>query len=182
MTREQFWHGVCSPSSMTRRKSARTARIANPMNVHQFLRDRGIPFERILHQPRYDAQRLAETVEVSGREVAKTVLLRTEHDYLLAVLPATCQVDLGQVAQNLRATYVRLATEAEIAERFSDCQVGAIPPFGSHYGLTTLVDSSLAGDEQILFEGNTHDEAIRMGFEDFRRVEEPLVTCFASEA
>jgi Ala-tRNA(Pro) deacylase len=149
------------------------------MNVTQLLRTRGILFERIVHHPQYDAQRLAETVGVSGHRVVKTVLLRTDQDYLLAVLPATHQVDLAQVAQNLRAKRAALATEEEIAERFSDCQLGAIPPFGSYYGITTLIDQSLADDEEIVFEGNTHDEAIRMRFEDFRELEKPVVTTFA---
>jgi Ala-tRNA(Pro) deacylase len=95
------------------------------------------------------------------------------------VLPATHQIDLGQVAQNLRAKLATLATEKEIAERFTDCQVGAIPPFGSYYGITTLIDESLADGEEIVFEGNTHDEAIRMRFEDFRELEKPVVTAFA---
>ena len=42
-----------------------------------------------------------------------------------------------------------------------------------------LVDDSLAKDAEIVFDGNTHDEAIRMKFEDSRLIEEPLIFDFA---
>jgi prolyl-tRNA editing enzyme YbaK/EbsC (Cys-tRNA(Pro) deacylase) len=47
--------------------------------------------------------------------------------------------------------------------------------------MKTIVDSKLAEDEYIWFEGNTHDEAIRMKFADFNRLEQPLVGPFADE-
>jgi len=37
----------------------------------------------------------------------------------------------------------------------------------------------LAEDDEIWFEGNTYKEAIRMKFDDFRRLEQPLVASFA---
>lgn len=37
-------------------------------------------------------------------------------------------------------------------------------------------DKSLAEAEQFVFEGNTHDEAIRMQFADYRELEKPLLT------
>lgn len=47
--------------------------------------------------------------------------------------------------------------------------------------MKTIVEQSLADDEEIVFEGNTHHEAIRMKFEDFRRIEERLVASFEAE-
>ena len=60
-------------------------------------------------------------------------------------------------------------------------RVWQLPPFGSRYGLKTIVDSTLAEDEVILFEGNTHHDAIRMKFDDYRRLENPVVASFAVE-
>jgi Ala-tRNA(Pro) deacylase len=57
-----------------------------------------------------------------------------------------------------------------------------LPPFGSHYGLDTIVDERLAEEEEIIIESNTHDEALRLRFEDFRRVENPLIADFAVTA
>jgi Ala-tRNA(Pro) deacylase len=80
---------------------------------------------------------------------------------------------------NLRARFLELASEEEFQQTFPDCQIGALPPFGSQYEMTTLLEESLAGQEQITFEGNTHDQAIRMKCADFQRLENPVVMRFA---
>jgi len=148
------------------------------MNVKQFLQERGVSFDDIPHRPTFEAQRLAEAVAVSGYEVAKTVLLRVDGTYMLALLPAPKRVDLDMAREALQARHVELASEEEISRVFPDCETGAIPPFGSQYGIRTLVDESLTEDDQIVFEGNTHDEAFRIRFADFQRLEDPWVGNF----
>ena len=147
------------------------------MNVQRFLNEHHVPFDILTHEPTYDAQHMAQAVHVPGREVAKTVLLRANHGYkyLVAVLPATSMIDFAKASRNLGDTELALATELEMADVCPDCEIGALPPFGSHYGLNTVVDESLAADETIVFEGNAHTEAIRMKFADFCDLEHPLV-------
>jgi Ala-tRNA(Pro) deacylase len=149
------------------------------MNVQDFLRNRDIPFDALEHDPTYTAQSLAQAVHVSGEEVAKTVLLAVDDGFVLAVLPATHQVDTMRVKAFLGATRVELATERECGRWFEDCELGVLPPFGSKYGLRTMVDRSLLEDEMIVFEGNSHHEAIRMSCQDFIDVEEPIVASFS---
>ena len=153
------------------------------MRIEQFLRDKGVEFTVVPHQDTYDAQRMAQALHVPGREVAKTVLLRADSDFahIVAVLPATKSIDLDRVSEALGGSKVELATEIEIAHHCPDCEMGVLPPFGSQYGMKTIVDTSLAEDEEIFFEGNTHHEAIRMKFADFRRIEQPLVFSFAQQ-
>ena len=64
-------------------------------------------------------------------------------------IPATCQVDLERVRQELNAARVELASEAEMEKLCPDCEPGAIPPFGSLYHLTTLVDEAPAGRDVL---------------------------------
>ena len=77
------------------------------------------------------------------------------------------------------AEMVELASEPECGECFPDCELGALPPFGSKYGLQTLVDRSLCDDEEIVFEGNTHHEAIRMKFRDYTELEQSTIADFS---
>ncbi len=153
------------------------------MKIPEFLRSIEVNFDVISHRDTYDAQHLAESLHVSGREVAKTVLLRADHgySYIVVVLPANKSVDFERVSQALGGSHIELATELEIKQHCPDCEIGALPPFGSQYGMRTLVDGSLAEDDNIYFEGNTHHEAIRMKFADFRRIEQPLVASLATE-
>jgi Ala-tRNA(Pro) deacylase len=149
------------------------------MNVSEFLDNRSIPYARVDHVPTFTAQRLAQAVHCSGEMVAKTVLLKVDDGFVLAVLPATHQVDLLRVQVFLGARHVDLASEKECGKHFEDCEVGALPPFGSYYGIRTLFDESLAGEEDIVFTGNTHEEAIRMRTRDYLALEEPIVAAFS---
>jgi Ala-tRNA(Pro) deacylase len=151
------------------------------MNVAKFLEAGKYQFERVPHRATYSAQHLAHELHVPGREVAKTVLLRADGGYkhVVAVLPANKTIDFKKASKLLGGSKLELATEFDIAAHCPDCDFGVLLPFGSRYGMKTIVDSSLADDEDIWFEGNTHDEAIRMKFAEFRRLEQPLVAPFA---
>ncbi len=153
------------------------------MNVTEFLVERKVQFALIRHREAHDAQRLAATIHVSGREVAKTVLLKADGGfrYVVAVLPANNFVDLELASKLLGGSKLELASELEISKHCPDCELGALPPFGSQYDMKTIVDLSLAEDDEIVFEGNTHSEAIRMRFEDFRQIEQPLAGWFARQ-
>ncbi len=154
------------------------------MKTIAFLSEKKVPFRLVPHAEVYDAQRLAQTLHVSGREVAKTVLLRSaaSHVYVVAVLPATRHVDLTKAGRALGSGKFELANEQEIAQHCPDCETGVLPPFGSQYGMRTLMDESLLGRDEIMFEANTHREAIRMKVADYRGVEQPLTAAFASES
>ena len=72
--------------------------------------------------------------------------------------------------------------ESEIQASFRDCELGSLPPFGSEYGMRTVVDESLATMPEIVIEGNMHSEAIRMRFADFAKIERPMVARIAKYA
>lgn len=149
------------------------------MKLDELLTNRHIPFERLHHQPAYTANRIAQALHVPGKEMAKTVLLRTGQGYALAVLPASYRVDLEQIRRELGEEQVELGSEEEMDRLFPDCERGAMPPFGSLYQLPTLVDESLAQDEQIVFEAQNHEDAIRMAYRDFEALEHPRKGHFA---
>jgi Ala-tRNA(Pro) deacylase len=154
------------------------------MNLQEYLGRHHVPFEVLHHRPTYEAQRMAHAVHTSGYLVAKTVLLRVDggQQFVVAVLPATHRVEMQRVREVLACGHVQLASEEEVAKRCPDCERGALPPFGSLYGMRTLVDRALVEDEQIVFEGNTHDEAICMTLTDFQRIEHAQVCDIAEHA
>jgi Ala-tRNA(Pro) deacylase len=150
------------------------------MRLDEFLSHQHVPFRRLHHRPAYTANRVAQLLHVPGKEMAKTVLVKTGHGYVLAVLPATHHVDLERLRQDLDEERVGLATEGEMGQLFPDCERGAVPPFGSLYKLPTMVDESLAEDEEIVFEGQGHEEAIAMAYRDYIAVEHPRMGHFAA--
>ena len=150
------------------------------MNVRQFLDERHVPFEILEHAPTYSAQRMAHALHVRGEEVAKSVVLRADGRYVLALVPASCHVDMEKARRALQTDTCDLAEEGMLERLFPDCERGAMPPFGSQYGLMSMVDEALTRDERLVFEGNTHNEAIRMPYREFARLEHPRVAAIAA--
>jgi Ala-tRNA(Pro) deacylase len=148
------------------------------MRVPLFLADNRVAFGRLYHAPAYTAQRRAYYLHVPGRQLVKSVLLRAPAGYLLAVLPADARVDLDALGRVLGGP-VRLAGAEEIPEVFRDCEWGALSPFGSLYGLATVLERDLDPEAEIVFEGASHGEAIRMRCRDFERLERPRRLSFA---
>jgi len=150
------------------------------MCVCMYLTDRQVPFERFLHPPAPSATRMAQSMHIPGRRVAKGVLLKADGVFLLAVLPATHRIDLPRLAAVLVADALGLATEEEIGRVFHDCERGALPPFGRLYGLRSVVDASLAGGAEIVLEGNSRHEGLRMRYRDYESLEAPTRARFAT--
>jgi Ala-tRNA(Pro) deacylase len=148
------------------------------MRVADFLADQRASCELLLHPPAFTAQKRAKYLHVSGGRVGKCVLLRGPSGWLLAVLPATLRVDLKALAEALGGT-VRLANGRELAQVFRDCEWGAAPPFGRLYGLETLLEDGISPDAVLVFETDTHMEAVRIRCADFERLERPRRLRFA---
>lgn len=150
------------------------------MNVESFLKSRGVPFNTLPHRTEYTASRTAQSLHVPGDNFAKTVVVNADDHPVLAVLQATHWLNLGRLQQALGCKRVTLSPEAEFAALFPDCELGAVPPFGSQYQIETIVDDSLADDEYIVFDGNTHDRAVSMRFADYAGIEHPRIAHITS--
>jgi len=133
----------------------------------------------ILHHPEaVTAQRIAQAEHVKGRRHAKVVMVKSGDQHLMTVLPADHQIDLGRLGKAIGKA-VSLDTEREFKSLFPDCAVGAMPPFGNFYGVSTYVDKSLSQEEYIVFEAATHTDAIKLRYHDYEKIVTPRVEDFA---
>jgi Ala-tRNA(Pro) deacylase len=152
------------------------------MYVEAYLVSRGARYERLTHHPVMTAQRLASAEHITGKHVAKPVVVRIDDEYVMCVVPADAQIDLERVAGILGVSTANLATESEMTELFPDCEVGAEPPIGAMYGLPTLMDPRLEGDFYVIFQAGRHTDAIRMRLADFEAVADPMIGPITSQA
>ena len=154
------------------------------MSISQKLRElldrQRVKYVVVTHSTAYTAQEIAASMHTPGRELAKTVVVRHRGGLALAVLPAQARVDLERLS-SLVGSETKLAGEADFATAFPECELGAMPPFGELYGLKTFVEESLTADREIVFNAGTHTEAIRMAFDDYRRLAQPVVGRFAEQ-
>jgi Ala-tRNA(Pro) deacylase len=143
--------------------------------LQKLLDEHGVDYEIIHHREDFRARTTAEDTHTPPEEFAKTVLLRVDDGYALAVLPATHYVAPSHLARSIGAREVRLASELEMQERMPDCEVGSAPPFGVLYDLPVYASPLLAEDERITFNAGTHRDAVRMAWADYARLAKPEI-------
>lgn len=149
------------------------------MRIFDFLDRATAEYTISEHRPAYSAQVMAAEEHEHGRYVAKPVIVRSDGNYIMCVLAAPHKVVYDRLRDYLGTQNVALAAEEEIRSLFPDCEEGAEPPFGSLYGLRTIMDVALEGDDHIVFQAGTHDKAIHMRMEDFLSLAEPEIADFA---
>ena len=74
---------------------------------------------------------------------------------------------------------MRLGSETEIAGLYTECEPGAMPPFGPMHGQRVFVDMSLIGDPEMTFNAGTHTDAICVHYNDLSEITRPIVGTFA---
>lgn len=148
----------------------------------QFLDEKHVKYIVISHSKAYTAQGVAAITHISGNEIAKTVMLKKDGELCMAVLPASRHVNLEAFARVTNSKDVSLASERDFKDRFPECEVGAMPPFGNLYGLRVFVDTSLIHDKEIAFNAGSHLELIRLAYGDFEWLVAPTVVDFTTRS
>lgn len=143
--------------------------------LREFLDSNNVKYMVISHSLAYTAQGVAALAHVSGKKLAKTVIVKIDGILAMAVVPAADHVDLDRLRILTGADTVEVATEREFKDAFPDCETGAMPPFGNLYDMPVYADVSLAENEEITFTAGTHRELVRMNWEDMARLVNPTI-------
>lgn len=138
-----------------------------------FLDENKIKYITIHHSSAYTAQEIAAIAHIPGKDLAKTVIIKINGKMAMAVLPASYKVSFDNLKEMLDVNEVRLAYEQEFIDKFPDCEVGAMPPFGNIYGMDVYVADSLAEEEEIAFNACSHTELIKMNYSNFEKLVKP---------
>src|SRR5438105_1742101 len=115
--------------------------------LRTFLDQNGVHYTQQIHSPAYTAAGTASVSHVKGKEMAKAVMALADEKLVMLVVPASTHIRFKFAKQALKAQQVLLASEADFAHVFPDCEVGAMPPFGNLYGIPVFVDESLSRDK-----------------------------------
>jgi Ala-tRNA(Pro) deacylase len=148
--------------------------------LQTFLDRHQVRYVTIRHSPAFTAQEIAVSAHIPGKQLAKPVIVKFDGQLAMAVLPASDTVDFERLKAAAGARTVALATEPDFQDRFPECEVGAMPPFGNLYGLDVWVAARLAEAEEIAFNAGDHTELMRMAYRDFDRLVHPQVGQFSS--
>src|SRR6266849_1686775 len=145
-----------------------------PKQLIDCLNENKVRYEILHHPEAVTAQRIAQAEHVKGRHHAKVVVVKSGEQHCMLVLSADRQVDLNKVGKAIGKS-ASLGQEKEFKALVPDCAIGAMPPFGSLYGLPTFVDQSLAEQDYIVCEAGTHTDAIKLSDRDYEKIVKPQV-------
>src|SRR5689334_18432980 len=145
-----------------------------PRQLIECLDQNNVQYEILHHTEAVTAQRIAQAEHVKGRHQAKVVMLKSGDQHLMMVLPADHHIDLEKV-EGVLGRPVSIDKEEDFGSLFPNTAIGAMPPLGNLYGLTTYVDKRLAEQDYIVFEAGTHTDAIKISYADYEKIVKPKV-------
>lgn len=143
--------------------------------LKDFLDQQHVKYACIGHSPAYTAQEIAASAHVSGKNLAKIVIIKMGDKLAMMVIPAHDHINFSKLKEKTGAAAVDLASEADFKGKFPECEVGAMPPFGNLYDIPVYVSSKLGANEQIVFNSGTHSELLKLAYSDFERLVKPKV-------
>lgn len=141
--------------------------------IKRYLEEQAVPYSLISHSPTYTASQTAEAAHVSGKHMAKVVVVKLDGKFAIMALPANSQLDLASCKNQLKAKQLELAHEYEFNDKFPGCDVGAMPPFGDLFGMEVFLAESLKGRDWVVFNGGNHSDLIQMSSSDFLKLVHP---------
>lgn len=143
--------------------------------LKKYLDSNRVKYTIITHSPEYTAQEIAASAHIPGKDLAKTVIVKIDGDFAMAVLPASMRVSLARLKEAAGAGNAEIASEADFEKLFPDCEVGAMPPFGNLYDMPVYAARELTEDDQIAFSAGTHSELVQLAYSDFDKLVHPTV-------
>jgi Ala-tRNA(Pro) deacylase len=129
-----------------------------------------VDYHVLRHRASSTSQETAHRAGVSEDQLAKAVALRDFVGPLLAVIPASRQLDLERLRTELHRPDLRLMTEKELEDVFYDCERGAVPPLGPEYRIPTVLDPRLTRQDDIYFESGDHVGLVHVSATSFMKL------------
>ena len=146
--------------------------------LRKFLDENKIKYKISEHKKVYTAFNEAETQHMKAKEIAKVVLVKTDKDYALVVVPATKYIDFAKTKKSLEAKKVSMAKESDITKILKS-KIGLIHPFGNLYKLAVLLDNSLAKQKTLKSSAGSYTESLEVKTSDFMKLVQPIKGSFS---
>lgn len=141
--------------------------------LKELLDTQHIKYTTINHSAAFTAPETAQSAHIAGKAMAKTVIVKFDGEMKMVVVPANLKIDLEALKTLVKAHKVELASEYEFTNRFPNCELGAMPPIGSLFGIDVYMDQSLTKNKEIAFNAGTHTELIKLSLKDYVNTTHP---------
>ena len=119
--------------------------------------------EYLKHKEVITSEDAAKTRGFELKQGIKAILFTNDSEWTIANVPADKKVDEKKVAVFLgwSKNKIRMAKPEEVLEK-TDCQIGAVPPFGHKEKIKILVDKGIYGNEISTFNIGLRTESVKI--------------------
>ncbi|MEK7627205.1 MAG: YbaK/EbsC family protein [Patescibacteria group bacterium] len=137
----------------------------------KFLNDKKIKYEIIKHKTVYTAIDSAGTQHVKPEEIVKTLIMKLDNKYALALISANKNLDKNKfkkavnvwVKKNGAKTVKKIEFAKELwMKKNINGSVGATPPFGELIGIPTFSDASLLKQKNLFINTGDYEYSIKL--------------------
>ena len=147
--------------------------------MENLLTQHGVRFDVLRHQPVFTSEEAAAVRGVPLSTGAKALICKVDARFVMFVIPADRKLDSKRIRQSLGIRALRFATADELRE-LTSLVPGAVPPFGSLFGLPTHCDARLAENERINFNAGDNSISVSLQCTDYLQVEKPGLGSFTA--
>lgn len=146
--------------------------------IRSALTEAGVAFTHTTHDPVYTSAEAAAVRGVPLHSGAKALIVKGDAGFVMIIMPADLSLDGAAARKLLGSRRLRFANKDELAE-LTGLTPGAVPPFGSLFGLETICDERLADNTHINFNAGSHSDSFQMTYEAYVAYEKPRIAAVA---
>ena len=149
--------------------------------IVDLLQSRGVPHRLLRHEPVLTSEQASRVRGTPLEAGAKALVCHADERIVLIVVPADARLDNRAFRQQAGVRNVRMI-DAERVQELVGAPVGAVPPFGSLFGLPTYADCEVVEREMIAFNVGARDTSVTMAGPDYAALEQPILGRYARRA
>jgi Ala-tRNA(Pro) deacylase len=139
---------------------------------------RGVEHRLLRHEAVLTSEQASRVRGTPLEAGAKALVCHADDRIVLIVVPADARLDNRAFRQQAGVKNVRMI-DAERVQELVGAPVGAVPPFGSLFGLPTFADEELVERDLIAFNVGARDVSVTMAGPDYARLEQPILGRYA---
>lgn len=159
-----------------------------PKQVQKYLEKIEIEADAVAHKTVFTAYDLAQTTKIKMEGIAKTLLIKVEpyysekkSKYIIAVLPASHQLDFAKLKKALKVKKVSIPKE-DVMTKLYKVKAGALTAFGPvHKNTPVIIDKALMKSKKILARSGSFSESLLIKGKDFVKASEGTLAQFATK-
>ncbi|MBU0671301.1 MAG: YbaK/EbsC family protein [Patescibacteria group bacterium] len=150
--------------------------MAIPKKLLKFLDDNKVKYEILEHRKVYTAFDRTETQKQDPKIVVKTLVMKLDNNYGLALIPSNKNLDKAKLKKAAKPAFkkVDFAKEPWMKKNVLG-KVGATPPFGSLMKMPVYIDASLLKNKDLIVNSGEYTESIKLKTKAFEKLEPEFI-------